>query len=175
MMTTSPLLSRSPQRRGVALVAVLFLALTLFVLVAAMLFRTGAQKPVQSRLEEQARAIAVAKGAVQIAILKFKTLPTEFYRMDAARKNAATDTALADLWMADFDPGIATSPMARYLGQLPDRGNFRLEARVIDYSLQASAIGGYTEDYVRIVAEGSCLDEKQRIEELVKVTRFNSP
>jgi len=95
-------------RKGFSLVLVLTFSMLLLALGSAYLKMNTQNKPVNDRVFEHTQADFLAQGIVQLAVLKFKKRPAEFYYAYKARKSAAnpgpfnvyvqSDTSLNGTW-----------------------------------------------------------------------------
>ncbi|MBI3038605.1 hypothetical protein HYY75_06065 [bacterium] len=157
-------------KNGFALVSVLLLCMILMIFITTLFFKTGSQKGTHGILLEQTKALHLARGVMQLALYKFKVLPTEFYRLENVKKSGS-DTVFLNSWMADFDPAVATSPIRRILTQVPDINLLNYTSGVNDFSIQAQEDLGYKKDFLRIRAFGKCNQQQKQIEELVEVIR----
>lgn len=166
------------QKKGVAIVVVLVFCTAILGLITVLLQNTRAQRGNKEIQEAQTKALLAAKAATQLAIYKYRVLPSEFYRINtlelkvrAGTANAANVALLAMVkkaWMDDFDSKISGSPASLIKIRLDqnagDGHNFGLE----EFSLVSSA-GNYAKDFLKIRAWGSFGDSHKVLEELIEV------
>ncbi len=65
--------------RGIALVTVLSIATVLMLMADILIISVRRNRPLQERRFEQVQATYLARGAVELILLKIRTLPNEFY------------------------------------------------------------------------------------------------
>jgi len=95
-------LRRPRSRYGMAIVIVLVFTLALLVLGSAYLKTFSTTKPVNPKMLERMQADFFAQGISQIAILKFKRFPADFYHAYIHQQAGLTN--------------ITPTPFARFLG-----------------------------------------------------------
>ena len=164
-------------RKGFALASVLLLSTVLMIFVGSLFFRVRSQRSTLPSINMQTKALALAKGVMQIALYKIKVLPAEFYRANAILKSSGADPMDMDndisrffaVWLADFNDQIATSPVHNLIQSLPDKDKHAYRAGVSVFSIQKSKDSGFKKDLVRITTWASCNDEKKTFESLVEV------
>ncbi|OQA07114.1 MAG: hypothetical protein BWY66_01526 [bacterium ADurb.Bin374] len=66
-------------RRGMAIVVVMMFSLALLILGSFYIRRFSQSTPINTRLVERVQADFLGYGVLQMALLKFKQLPSEFY------------------------------------------------------------------------------------------------
>jgi hypothetical protein len=107
-----------------------------------------------------------AKSAGQLALYKFRVLPSEFYRL---KKNGPKDEVYGKYWFADFNPNINGSPAQVILRNLRRADAANYDFGVSDFSLVSRMDQGYKRDYIRIRAWGTCDGFRKEVEELIEV------
>ncbi|HEY9071086.1 MAG TPA: hypothetical protein VIV61_12580 [Candidatus Ozemobacteraceae bacterium] len=99
---------------GMAIVIVLVFAFTLLVLGSAYLKTFSTTKPVNPKMLERLQADCFAQGIAQIAMLKFKRFPADFYHAYIHRRAGLTNImptplerfqGAANTPLQDFRPG----------------------------------------------------------------------
>lgn len=173
-------------RRGVAIAIVLVFCTAILGLLTVLMMNTRHQRGAQSMQYEQTRALMAARSAIQLAIYKYRVLPSEYYRiyqMEIDIRNGAGNpdelrvTKL--MWLHDFQTENSGTPAAkikRYLETLAsaDIGSDNVAAAsfnfgVEEFDLISSSQHGYTQDYLRIKAWGSFNGTRKTMEELIEV------
>lgn len=105
---------RSESRTGMAIVIVLVFAFTLLVLGSAYLKTFTMSKPVNPKMLERLQADCFAQGISQIAMLKFKRFPADFYHAYIHQRAGLTNYnptpmthfhGAADTPLQDYRPG----------------------------------------------------------------------
>jgi len=173
-------------RRGVAIAIVLVFCTAILGLLTVLMMNTRQQRGMQSMQYEQTRALMAARSAIQLAIYKYRVLPSEYYRIYQMEIAVKDGTGNADelrvtklMWLHDFQTGNSDTPAAkikRHLeiaassGSVSDNVtaasfNFGVE----EFDLISSSQHGYTQDYLRIKAWGSFNGTRKTMEELVEV------
>jgi len=172
-----------PGKRGVAIAVVLVFCTAILGLLGILLMNTRQQRGTFGMQYEQTRALMAARSAVQLAIYKYRVLPSEYYRihqMSLAVK-AGGDPAEFNLtrmmWLHDLQSENADTPAARIKQFLetgapvgvdaPSAGTF--DFGVEEFDLVSSSMHGYNKDYLRIRAWGSFNGTRKTLEELVEV------
>ena len=154
----------SLRHSGFALPLALLLAVALLGLVSVMLFSTRAQKGTHDLLVDQAQALAIARGMMQIAVYKFRMLPAEFFRIQSA--DPAHRPVFEGAWMADFNPEIADSPASRL------KSSFRncqdLGVATFTQIHLTTPGSDYVKDLLRIVTFAVVNNQKRTLEELLE-------
>jgi type II secretory pathway pseudopilin PulG len=155
------------RRQGVALVVVLVFCVVLLLSVGVLFFQTRSQRGVHENLQQQMRALTAARGILQLAVYKFRVLPTDFYRV--AIPPAPPGSPLRDAWMNDFDPDVPGS-LAKELGdayRLADGCSYRVG--IERFELVDREEFGYRKDFVLIRAYGECDGFRRTIDELIEI------
>ncbi len=166
-------------RKGVALAVVMVFCIAILGLVTVLVFNTRSHKGSNAYQYDASRALMAATAAMQLAIYKYRVLPSEYYKIHALeiQKNKGTADAMAvsvlnarkAAWMADFQSDNAGSPAAKIKAEIDQstRGNHSFG--VEEFSLVSKAAQGYTRDYLKIRAWGTSGDTRKVLEELIEV------
>ncbi len=159
------------RRRGFALALVLVLTIGLLVFVSTLFFRSRTQRDTFGQLELQAKALAAARGIMQMALYKFRVLPTEFYEVASATKELPPEAAgpYKAIWLAEMDSDKG-GPIAQHLTdslKLVDGRTYRVG--INRFELVTREDTGYRRDFIKIETWGQCETEKKVIEELLEV------
>lgn len=155
-----------PDRTGMAIIIVLILSVVLMVSIGTMFSLTKQQRGTHEHIFAQTRALMAAKSAVQLALYKFRVLPSEFYRL---KENGLNDEAYGKYWFADFNPIIKGSPAQVILRNLKNADGAKYDFGVTDFSIISRLDKGYKRDYIRIRAWGVCDGFRKEVEELIEV------
>jgi len=152
--------------RGFALPLALLLATSLLVFIGTMLFVSRSQKSTHRLLVDQARALTMARGVMQLAVYKFRMLPAEFFHIQEVG-TPVEKTFFENAWMMDFDSNIATSPVARLKSQFQDCEDLGVAtfARIVLLAPNME----YTKDVLRIVTFATVNQQKRTLEELLEI------
>ncbi|NLI77169.1 MAG: hypothetical protein GX442_12100 [Candidatus Riflebacteria bacterium] len=159
------------RRRGFALAMVLVLAVGLLVFVSVLFFRTRVQKDTHSLLLAQSRALLAARGIMQMALYKFRVLPTEFYQVASLTRLVpeTVDDPVRSGWLAEMQ-SPAGGPIAQKLADSLKASDGKDYAMGISrFELVTREAEGYRKDFIRIEAWGACEGQKKIIEELLEV------
>lgn len=167
------------KRKGVALAVVMVFCIAVLGLVSVLVFNTRAQRGSHSSQYDATRALMAATAAVQLAIYKYRVLPSEYYKIHQLevlkRSSAADAAAIADLnavkaaWLADFQSETPGSPAAKIKNELDANTGANHSFGVEEFSLVSRTATGYTRDYLKIRAWGAIADTRKVLEELVEV------
>jgi hypothetical protein len=176
---------RVTNRQGVAIAVVLVFCTAILGFLTILLMNTRQQRGTFTMQYEQTRALMAARAAIQLAIYKYRVLPSEYYRINQMAndiKNGTGDPAAFDIarimWLHDFQTEHIDTPAARIKMHLdsgvhggpvgPDNpGSFAFG--VEEFDLVSKTSHGYTKDYLRIKAWGSFKGTRKTLEELVEV------
>ncbi len=174
------MMQKPDKRQGVAIAVVLVFCTAILALLAVLLMNTRQQRGVHEKQYEQTRALMAARSAVQLAIYKYRVLPSEYYRIDQLSidvKNGADPGELNSartMWLNDFQTANPDTPAAKIKEHLegtvvaPSVAVY--EFGVEEFDLVSRSVGGYyTQDYLRIRAWGSFNDTRRTLEELIEV------
>ncbi len=170
-------------KRGVAIAVVLVFCTAILGLLGVLLMNTRQQRGTFGMQYEQTRALMAARSAVQLAIYKYRVLPSEYYRihqMSLAVKAGGDPTEFnmtRMIWLHDFQSANADTPAARIKQFLetgaPSAGDAaavgNIDFGVEEFDLVSSTLHGYTQDYIRVRAWGSFNGTRKTLEELVEV------
>ncbi len=166
-------------RKGVALAVVMVFCIAILGLVTILVFNTRSHRGSHTYQHDASRALMAATAAMQLAIYKYRVLPSEYYKIhtletlknkgtaDAAAVNALN--TLKTAWMADFQSDNAGSPAARIKSEIDQSTSGNHSFGVEEFSLVSKAAQGYTRDYLKIRAWGASGDTRKVLEELIEV------
>ncbi|MFZ2955490.1 MAG: hypothetical protein WA705_01140 [Candidatus Ozemobacteraceae bacterium] len=151
--------------RGFALPMALLISVSLLILVGTMLFVSRSQKATHNLLEDQARALTIARGVMQLAVYKFRMLPSEFFHLQDA---TPVDKAFFErAWMVDFDEKVPTSAVACLKAGF--QGCENLGVATFTRIVLLAPNMEYTKDVLRIVTFATVNKQKRTLEELVEI------
>lgn len=158
-------------RRGFALAMVLGIVVALLIFVSAIFFRTRAQRDTHGMLSSQAKALTAARGIMQLALYKFRVLPTEFYFLASATRmlSPIVSKPYLDAWMNDLQSNVPNSLAAQLADSLKQTDGGNYQVGVASFVLLNREDDGYRKDFVRIEAWGQYEEQKKVIEELLEV------
>ncbi len=171
------------RRKGIAIVVVLVFCVGILGLVTVLVMNTRFHKGSHQVQFEQTRALMAAKAAMQLAIYKFRVLPSEFYKIHEIEKALAMNPldpvlqakkqAFNEIWNRDFDSEVADSPAAKIKQRMNSvdmvSADVRHAFRVEEFKLVSRKNHGYIKDYVKIRAVGSYGNARKVLEELIEV------
>ncbi len=171
------------QNQGVAIVVVLVFCTGILGLVTVLVMNTSFHRGSHEQQFEQSRALMAAKSAMQLAIYKFRVLPSEFYKIqeieNLLKDNPADSALMARLnshkaiWKADLNSEVPDSPaqtIAAFLNTVDQTGPDRRHSFVIEeFKLVSKKDKGYVKDYLKIRATGQFADTRKVLEELIEV------
>ena len=125
-------------RKGMALIIVLAMSMFLLVLAISYIRDNSQNRPINERHFERAQADFLGQGVVQLAAMKFKKRPAEFYYAYRAMRAGLGDAALRSYLQNDMTLN----------GEFVDQGNNRYV-----YSTQMQLITNqlYQTDGIRIL------------------------
>lgn len=153
------------RRNGFALPLALLLAVALLGFISIMLFNTRSQKGTHEMQIDQAQALTIARGVMQLAVYKYRMLPAEFIRWQDTTdpgKKLLFQTA----WLSDFNHQEPTSPANRL------KGSFQRcdDLGVATFSRIVLTTPGmeYTKDVLRIVTFAVVNGQRRTLEELLE-------
>lgn len=171
------------KKRGIAIAVVLVFCVGILGLVTVLVMNTRFHKGSHNMQFEQTRALMAAKAAMQLAIYKFRVLPSEFYKIYEIEKllnlNPADPLlqaklqAFEEIWNRDFDSEVPDSPAAKIKEKMNSvdmvtaavQHSFRVE----EFKLVSKKNKGYIKDYIKIRAVGVFGNASKVLEELVEV------
>lgn len=171
------------RRKGIAIVMVLAFCVGILGLVTVLVMNTQFHKGSHELQFEQTRALMAAKAAIQLAIYKFRVLPSEFYKIHEIEMELKTNYSdegqkklkfFKDKWLQDLNSEVKDSPAAKIKEKMdsisppnkePDKGhNFKVE----ECKLVSRKDKGYIKDYIKIRAVGSYKGATKVLEELIE-------
>ncbi|NLF97387.1 MAG: hypothetical protein GX569_11655 [Candidatus Riflebacteria bacterium] len=162
-------------RRGVAIAVVLVFCTAILTLLGILLMNTRQQRGTFSKQYEQTRALMAARSAVQLAIYKYRVLPSEYYRIHqmAIAVKAGGDPAEFNItrmiWLHDLQTEHANTPAAKIKQHLEAGAAGIFDFGVEEFDLVSRTLQGYNQDYLRVRAWGSFNGTRKTLEELVEV------
>lgn len=173
----------SNHRRGIAIAVVLVFCVGILGLITVLVMNTRFHKGSHSMQYNQTRALMAAKAAMQLAIYKYRVLPSEFYKLHELEKKLklnpgdpilrAKCNEFRFLWNSDFDSEIKDSPAAKIKAQLNsvdnDEAGPKHSFRVEEFNLVSTKSSGYVKDYLKIRVQGTYRDSNKVLEELIEV------
>jgi hypothetical protein len=171
------MINRLNSRQGIAIAVVLVFCIAILGLLSVLLFNTRQQRGTHGMQYEQTRALMAARSAIQLAIYKYRVLPSEYYRIHQMAVRIKEGTGSVDefrltqtMWLHDFQTSNIDTPAAKIKKHLEagDSGG-TYDFGVEQFDLVSRNMQGYTKDYLRILAWGSFNDTRKTLEELVEV------
>ena len=167
-------------RRGVAIAIVLVFCTAILGLLTVLMMNTRHQRGMQSMQYEQTRALMAARSAIQLAIYKYRVLPSEYYRIHQQALNVKAGILNPDefnitrmMWLHDFQTANPDTPAARIKMHLDASAGSSpagaFEFGIEEFDLISRNLQGYTQDYIRIKAWGSFNGTRKTMEELIEV------
>jgi hypothetical protein len=170
-------------KQGVAIAVVLVFCTGILGLVTVLVMNTSFHKGSHVQQFEQSRALMAAKSAMQLAIYKFRVLPSEFYKIQEIENQLKDNPGDADLiaalnhyttiWKADLNSEVPDSPaetIAAFLDTVDQTGPDRKHSFVVEeFKLVSKKDKGYVKDYLKISATGQFADTRKALEELIEV------
>ncbi len=163
------------KRRGVAIAVVLVFCTAILALIGILLMNTRQQRGTFSKQYEQTRALMAARSAVQLAIYKYRVLPSEYYRIHqmAMAVQAGGDPTefniTRTMWLHDLHTENADTPAAKIKQHLEAEAAGTFDFGIDDFDLVTRTLQGYNQDYLRVRAWGSFNGTRKTLEELVEV------
>ncbi len=168
----------SRNRKGIAIAVVLLFCTAILGLVTVLVFNTRSHKGSNSYQYDSSRALMAATAAMQLAIYKYRVLPSDYYKIHtfevAVRKTpgdaaAATLATLKNAWTADFQSDTKDSPAEKIKLHLDNTTGISHSFGVEEFSIVSKAGTGYAKDYLKIRAWGKAGDSRKVLEELIEV------
>lgn len=167
------------ENQGVAIVVVLVFCMAVLGFLTVLFMNTRAQRGTQESQYDQTRALLAAKAAAQLAIYKYRVLPSEFYKIHQLELAVRSGTAPADAgvtlnsvkgsWLEDFDTQVGGSPASIIKNQLDQSAGGDHNFAVEEFALVSREQRGYIKDYLKIRTWGSFGLSRKVIEELIEV------
>jgi len=166
-------------KKGMAIVIVLVFCIAILGFLTVLLFNTRSQRGTHESQYDQVRALMAARSATQMAIYKYRVLPSEFYKIHKLELqvrsgiSSAADVAVLNqaktFWLEDLTTEFAGSPAIRVKTQLDAAGGGNHQFAVEEFGLVSRTNQGYIKDYLKIRAWGSFNGTRKIIEELIEV------
>ena len=168
-------------KRGVAVILVLMVSAALLALITVLVFNTRNQKSDFEFDYDRTKASLAAKAALQLAIYKFRVLPTEFYKIhELALKAGSSSSGSAtqnsfkkslNIWLSDLQSATPGAPSQKILSYL--NGNNEASGKfsfgIDEFRIVSQGDKSYVRDYVKIRAWGKYGKAKQVLEELIEI------
>lgn len=152
-------------RDGFALPLALLLAVALLGFISIMLFNTRSQKGTHDLQIDQAQALTIARGVMQLAVYKYRMLPAEFIRWQETI-NPGKKLEYQTAWMSDFNHADSNSPAHKL------KASFHRcdDLGVATFSRIVLTTPGmeYTKDVLRIVTFAVVNGQRRALEELLE-------
>ncbi len=187
------------KNKGVALVTVIMFCILLICMLSILFHNSRTKKGTHELQYDSTRALMAANTAVQLAVYKYRVLTAEYYRINTFElekiiqiKNAGnqpeaehiTRLELAkNVWISDL---ITKNPPS--INDLPNdynktvnyiKKNFEnyiseekkdIDFGIVSFDLISSNDDGYTKDYIKIKAWGSCNNIRKEVEEVIETS-----
>lgn len=172
------------KRKGIAIAVVLVFCTAILGLLTVLMMNSRNQRGVHSMQYEQTRALMASRSAIQLAIYKYRVLPSEYYRIHQMALDIKAGTgdpdefnATKEMWLHDFQSENPDTPAAKIKAHLdasvgggPDAAAASsFDFGVEEFDLVSRSLYGYTQDYLRIRAWGSFAGTRKTMEELIEV------
>jgi len=158
--------------RGMALITVMVICVTLISFAGILFFQISSQNHTQPKTILQTKAMMAARGALQMAIYKFRVLPNEFYYAAAnsdTAVNASADTRIFDAWLEDLNSTTDDSSAKKLADSLKTADGMDYQLGIEEFRLISKKDQGYYQDFVSIKAWGNCEGERRVLQELIEV------
>ncbi len=137
-------------KRGMALIIVLVLSMFLLVVAISYIRDNSQNRPINERHFERAQADFLGQGIVQLAAMKFKKRPAEFYYAYRAMRAGLGDAAMRSYLNND------TTLNGEFIDRVNQRYRFATQMQLITNQL-------YQTDGIRIVVTVEQLSEAGEI------------
>jgi len=134
------------QNRGMALIIVLVLSMFLLIVAISYIRDNSQNRPINERHFERAQADFLGQGIVQLAAMKFKKRPAEFYYAYRAMRAGLGDAAMRSYLNSD------TTLNGEFIDSVNQRYSFATQMQLITNQL-------YQTDGIRIVVTVEQLSE----------------
>lgn len=153
-------------KNGMAIVIVLVLATSLLIMGGTYWKAIQQVKPVGDNLLQKAQANVLAEGILNIAILKFKELPSDFYYAYYVARVSTTTTNITPL--NSFLEKSATSSYLR--GSIADVDG---EGNVASYSTDYQVLSQdkYTSDSIRVKVTVDLKGIRREVSKILRLDR----
>ncbi len=178
-MTITGAKNAKTKKRGVALAMVLIFCTAVLGLVGVLVVNTRSKRDSHSVQSDSTRALMAATAAVQLAIYKYRVLPSEFYKihnLEADLRNGLADVAAANRlkelkasWMADFQSDNKDSPASIIIEHLNASTGATHSFGVEEFTVVSKSSSGYTQDFLKVRAWGKSGEIRKVLEELIEV------
>jgi hypothetical protein len=171
------------EKSGVALVAVLGFCTAILGFVGVMHFNMKTKTHTQKNHYENTKALWAATSGLQLALYKYRVLPSEYYYIQEleVKRRAMTITAVElillrrakDLWLRDLNSAVDDSVAAQTCAHLDtitgeNTGTFGFEIESFD--LVSNEGSGYIKDFLRVRAMGRYKSTKRILEDMVEIS-----
>ncbi len=180
-------------KRGVALVGVILFCTVLITMLSFLYYNTKVKRASQVFQYDTTRALMAANAAVQLAIYKYRVLPSEYYKineieLDLRLKNQSLDSEelvyAKNIWLRDLctksDPASdenndlkeensAVTTIKKCFGDFTNEGK-DYDFGVSSFELVSLNKNGYTKDYIKIKAWGMYNNKRKDVEELIEIS-----
>ena len=187
------------RNKGVALVTVIMFCILLICMLSILFHNSKTKKGSHELQYDSTRALMAANTAVQLAVYKYRVLTAEYYRINtfelekiiqvknAGNQPAAGHVEILDLakkvWISDLitkdPPNINDLPsdynktinyikknFENYISNEKKDINFGIDS----FDLISYNNDGYTKDYIKIKAWGSCNNIRKEVEEVIETS-----
>ncbi|PKL50282.1 MAG: hypothetical protein CVV42_03235 [Candidatus Riflebacteria bacterium HGW-Riflebacteria-2] len=171
-------------KRGVAIAVVLVFCTAILALIGILLMNTRQQRGTFGKQYEQTRALMAARSGIQLAIYKYRVLPSEYYRIHQLSLDVKNGADPAEfnmtrmMWLHDLQTANADTPAAK-IKQFLETGSAgagdaalvgTFDFGVDEFDLVSHNLSGlYTQDYLRVRVWGSFNGTRKTLEELVEI------
>ena len=183
----------SKNNRGIALISVILFCSLLITMLGVLFHNTKHKSGTQDYQYDSTKALMAANIAVQLAVYKYRVLTSEYYKineleLDIISKGSNAEASEIEklekakkIWLSDLRtnpevidnlPGDSRNPTLIIRENIKNfiADNKNLEFGVDSFSLISSDDDGYTKDYIKIKAWGSCDRVRKDIEELIETS-----
>jgi len=140
------MMNQFKQNRGMALIIVLVLSMFLLIVAISYIRDNSQNRPINERHFERAQADFLGQGIVQLAAMKFKKRPAEFYYAYRAMRAGLGDAAMRSYLNSD------TTLNGEFIDSVNQRYSFATQMQLITNQL-------YQTDGIRIVVTVEQLSE----------------
>jgi type II secretory pathway pseudopilin PulG len=170
------------KKSGIAIAVVLVFCTAILGLATILVMNTKHQTASHSMQYEQTRALMAAQSGMQLAIYKYRVLPSEFYKiyeLERKLRNNPGDSDLSkelaeyeSIWLQDLDSENKNSPaaaIAAYLDTVDQAVASGTHGFTVEECKLASRVkDGYNKDYIKIRVTGRFANTTKVLEELVE-------
>ncbi len=183
----------SKNNRGIALISVILFCSLLITMLGVLYHNTKHKSGTQDYQYDSTKALMAANIAVQLAVYKYRVLTSEYYKineleLDIISKGSNAEASEIEklekakkIWLNDLRtdpevidnlPGDSRNPTLIIRENIKNfiADNKNLEFGVDSFNLISSDDDGYTKDYIKIKAWGSCDGVRKDIEELIETS-----